>query len=210
MTAAPYFANHDRRGRFPWSLYHRELERRVADVVRSHGPGARVATVGCGLDPLALGADEATSWACDLDAVAVAECQARFPRMAPRIAVCPGPYELPSWDGVQLDVVIAKEVIEHVDEPPRFARALSRRLAPGGSLVLTTPNYGRGSTLALLERTVLEWVARREGWSRADIHPSRFDRQRLATLDVGPGVTLESLAVTRTGWALVAVFRRGT
>ena len=209
MTHATYFSNHDRRGRWPWSLYHRELERRVEGVVRAAGPRGRVLTVGCGKDPLVHGANEATSWACDLDDAAVDACRSQFPGMAARIAASPGPYELPAWEGAVFDVVVAKEVIEHVDDPPRFARTLAARLAPRGALVLTTPNYGRWSTLALLERTVLEWIARREGWSRADIHPSRFDRRRLAALDAGPDMTLESIAVTRTGWALVAVFRRG-
>ena len=106
------------------------------------------------------------------------------------------------------DVVVAKEVIEHVLEPARWAQVLAARVRPGGTLVLTTPNYGRFSTLPLLESTVLEWIARRDGFSRRHIHPTKFDRRRLEQLDVGPGMRLLSVDRTRTGWALVGRWRR--
>lgn len=46
----------------------------------------------------------------------------------------------PLPDGQQADVILASEVIEHVDDPPGFLRTLRRHLAPGGLLVLTTPD----------------------------------------------------------------------
>jgi SAM-dependent methyltransferase len=38
------------------------------------------------------------------------------------------------------EVVVAGEVIEHLDDPGSFLEGLHRLLAPGGRLVLTTPN----------------------------------------------------------------------
>lgn len=210
MISAPYFANHDRRRRFPWSLYHAELERRLAMSINRLGPGARVLVVGCGLEPWVPGVNQAECYGVDVDAAAVELCRARHPALAGRLAVCPGPYELPRTAPFDrpFDVVVAKEVIEHVPVPERWGRELVRQLVPGGELLLTTPNYGRWSTLWVLERTVLELVARVDGYSRRDIHPSRFDRRRLAALDLGPEVTVVEVHTTRTGWALFGRWRR--
>lgn len=40
------------------------------------------------------------------------------------------------------DVVVAMEVIEHLPEPARVLAVVADRLAPGGLLFLTTPNFG--------------------------------------------------------------------
>jgi 2-polyprenyl-3-methyl-5-hydroxy-6-metoxy-1,4-benzoquinol methylase len=211
MTASgDYFSNHARHTRFPWSLYHAPLAAAIAGALRSR-PAPRVLVVGCGLEPTIPGAPPATIfYACDLDARAVDACRAAHPELADRIAVCPSTYELPDARAFQegFDVVVAKEVVEHVDDPARWARALAQRVAVGGELILTTPNYGRLSTLPLLEATLLEWVARRDGFSRRHIHPSRFDRKRLAALSVGDGMELVSVKVTTFGWALVGRWRR--
>ena len=51
-----------------------------------------------------------------------------------------GPEPLP-FDGGQFDLVMLTEVIEHVDAHPQLLLAeISRVLAPGGRLFLTTPN----------------------------------------------------------------------
>lgn len=206
---APYFVNHARRRRLPWSLYHRELEWRLARILRARPGRPRVLVVGCGLDPLVAGA-EADYHACDLDPRAVEACRSLHPSMAERIAVNPDPYRLPDQGALagDFDVIVAKEVIEHTEEPERWARTLAARVAPGGELLLTTPNYGRLSTLALLERTVLEWVARRDGYTRRHIHPSRFDRRRLAKLDLGPGIEFVEIQTAFTGWTLLGRWRR--
>ena len=175
-----YFDNHARRERFPWSLYHASLSRQVARAIAAQGTQPRVLVVGCGLEPFVGGQSLARYYGCDVDARAIARCRRMHPEARERLAVCPGEYELPSGGEFDepFDVVVAKEVIEHVVEPARWARVLASRVRWGGQLVLTTPNYGSLSTLGLLERTLLEWIARRDGYSRRHIHPSKFTAKR--------------------------------
>lgn len=209
--AAPYFVNHDRRDRFPWSIYHRELQRGLAAAVADHGSSPRVLVVGCGLEPFVAGGPPGAIYAgCDLDPRAIDACRRRYPEMADRLAPCPSPLELPDQGGLagDFDVVVAKEVIEHLPEPEPWAQVLAGRVAVGGELLLTTPNYGRWSPLPLLERTVLEWIARRDGYSRAHIHPSKFDRARLAALPLDAGMRMVGITVARTGLHLLGRWRR--
>ena len=207
--AAPYFVNHHRRSRFPWSLYHRELETRLARALgdvkaRALGRSPRVLVVGCGLEPFVPGVDGVQWHGVDLDVASIEVCRRRHPEMEQRLSVCSDAYALPSGGSFDLpfDAIVAKEVIEHLEDPRRWARVLAERLAPGGDLLLTTPNYGRFSTLPLLEASVLELLARLDGYSRKHIHPSRFDLKRFSELDIGPDVQAIEVRTTRTGWAL--------
>lgn len=207
-----YFTNHSRKDRFPWSLYHHALTRPIAKAIARCGSHPRVLIVGCGLESTIHGAPSTTEFfGCDLDERAIAECQRMHADRADHYAVCPSPYDLPRDKAFlePFDVVVAKEVIEHTLDPSRWAKSLSERLVIGGTLLLTTPNYGRFSTLPIIESTILEWIARRQGFSRRHIHPTKFDKKRLRELDVGPGmrlVTVKSTPVTH--WSLLGIWRR--
>jgi SAM-dependent methyltransferase len=208
---ATYFSNHERRTRFPWSIYHDDLARRLAATVRDAGASPRVLVVGCGLEPFVDGGPRgATYFGCDVDRRAIEACREMYPDMRDRLAVCPTGDALPD-EGEFLglvDVVVAKEVIEHVLDPEPWVQMLANKVRPGGSLVLTTPNYGRFSTLPLLEATVLELFARRDGYSRRHIHPTRLDGEALAKLDAGPGMRFASVEITWTRWAMVGRWTR--
>jgi 2-polyprenyl-6-hydroxyphenyl methylase/3-demethylubiquinone-9 3-methyltransferase len=60
-------------------------------------------------------------------------------------------------DGL-FDLIISLEVIEHVADPRAFVDALARRLAPGGLLILSTPN--RTGWSKLLTITLAEGFGR--------------------------------------------------
>ena len=52
--------------------------------------------------------------------------------------------------GGRFDLVTAMEVIEHVADPAAFVRALAKRLAPGGLLIMSTPNATGWSKLLMI------------------------------------------------------------
>lgn len=64
--------------------------------------------------------------------------------------------ELATLNLGQFDLVTAMEVIEHTADKGAFVHALARSLAPGGLLVLSTPN--RTAASALLLSGAAEWV----------------------------------------------------
>jgi hypothetical protein len=105
--------------------------------------------------------------------------------------------------GRRFAAIYAKEVVEHVLAWPGWLVGLRRALAPGGRLWLSTPNYGE-PWLPALESTVLELVARRSGFSRRDLHPTRFSRRSLARGLCTVGFDDVSVRVTPTRLALTA------
>lgn len=89
------------------------------------------------------------------------------------------------------DVVLAGELLEHLDRPGRFLEAVKRLTAPGGALVLTTPNaHALTNTLgalagrelvnpdhvAWLSWRTLETLLTRHGWRLEQLAYYRFPR----------------------------------
>jgi 2-polyprenyl-6-hydroxyphenyl methylase / 3-demethylubiquinone-9 3-methyltransferase len=60
--------------------------------------------------------------------------------------------------GGSFDLVTSMEVIEHVADPAAFLKSLAERLAPGGLLILSTPNRTARSRLLMI--TIAEGIGR--------------------------------------------------
>jgi SAM-dependent methyltransferase len=198
-----YFANHARARRLPWSLYHRPLEADLERFLASRRPRATVLVIGCGLmHELDRAPADLRIIVADLDARAVAAVESKGDPRIERGIVVDG--ERPVDDYITgVDAIYAKEVIEHVVPWQAWLAGVWRAIAPGGALWLSTPNYGE-PWLAALEATALEWVARRDGFTRRGLHPSRFSRRSLAAGLAETGFTRVRVKPTTHRLALTA------
>ncbi len=112
--------------------------------------GKRALDVGCGgglvCEPLArLGADVT-----GIDAAAESIAVAKAHAAAMRLAIDYHSGELSSLALGLFDVVTSMEVLEHVADKPAFVAQLAGHLAPGGLLVLSTPNRTPASRALLV------------------------------------------------------------
>lgn len=113
--------------------------------------GKRALDVGCGAgllcEPLARLGAAVTGVDAAAENVAAAQAHAAGSRLA---------IDYRSGDVAELglqgfDLVTSMEVIEHVADKPAFVNALAAALAPGGLMVLSTPNRTPQSRLLLVE-----------------------------------------------------------
>lgn len=203
-----YFVNHRRSRRFPWSVYHAPLEhdlsRFLLQVVEEH-PDGHVLVVGCGLlHEIDTAPNRLRFTVVDIDQRALDAVASRSdPRVAEVVAVRP---EEPIDLGRRFCAVYAKEVVEHVVRWRPWLEGLRDSLVPGGRMWLSTPNYGE-PWLAAIESTILEIVARRSGYSRRSLHPTRFSKKTLAEGLLTSGFEDVHVRATRTRLALIASAR---
>lgn len=111
--------------------------------------GRMALDVGCGAgllcEPLArLGADVT-----GVDAAPENVAAAQHHAEAGGLSITYRCADVAAMDGV-FDLVTSMEVIEHVTDPAAFITALADRLAPGGLMILSTPNRTAKSKLAMI------------------------------------------------------------
>jgi SAM-dependent methyltransferase len=210
LEAVDYFENHRHKLMFPWSLYHRPI---IAALQAALGSslGPEVLNVGAGpfFELAELDATNRRITICDIDPRAVELArELHGAKLAGSDVLEPGA-PMPYADG-RFDLVVSMDVIEHLEEPRLlpWLGELLRVTRPGGHVFLTTPNYA-SHALDLLERTVLELIARRQGFSRKEMHPSKFTPARLERLLAQAGFERRELVPIAFGWVLAAHARRG-
>ncbi len=76
-----------------------------------------------------------------------------------------------------IDIVTARSVMEHIEDPASMYRELVRVLRPGGYLVFLTPNLWDYASLAacvIPNRWHARFVAKMEGRDERDVFPTHF------------------------------------
>lgn len=208
MNAQPdYFSNHRLKLRFPWRLYHGPIVDSLQRVI-ALSPGRDVLNLGSGpfFELKTLDRGDRRFTVCDIDPRAVELAQELYGSgLAGAHVIEPGA-PLPYPDA-SFDLVVSMDVIEHVTDPVPWTREALRVLRPNGVLFLTTPNYGSVS-LRVLENTALEAVARVQGFSRVDIHPTKMTSRRLEDVLGDAGARMIRVEPIGFGWVLAAYGRR--
>ena len=115
------------------------LYAKYADTLKPAQPGARVLDVGCGVGQVVARLNEAGFEAYGVD-VSQPNIE-RASKICPRCQLYDGK-KLPFSDS-HFASVGALNVLEHVDEPEAFITDLVRVVAPGGRIVISSPNFFR-------------------------------------------------------------------
>lgn len=114
--------------------------------------GKRALDVGCGAglltEPLARLGAEVTGIDAAPESIAVAKAHAAGQGLT--IDYRAGEVSQLEAEAKRFDLVTSMEVIEHVADPATFVSALAALLAPGGLLVVSTPNRTPQSRLAMI------------------------------------------------------------
>ena len=169
-------------------------------------PPLRLLEIGCGrgwLSGLVL-AEHGVVRALDLSDESIAKARARFPAID---------FETGNVFDLRLDaydVVVASEVIEHIDDKPRFVDVLARVVKPGGYVILTTPNarhFDRWKKTAPFQQPIEEWVTPKQLRQLLEVD---FDVSTSTTFFfyIGPGLLDRALTnrvsrlVRRRGWVV--------
>jgi len=201
--AVDYFSNHRFKLRFPWRLYHQPIVRELASAL-SASVGPEVLNLGSGpfFELSELPGLGKRFTLCDIDPRALALARkVHGSALAGTDTLTPG--EMLPYANAHFDAVVSMDVIEHLVDPLPWLQDALRVLKPGGLLFLTTPNYASRS-LRAIENTALEAIARAQGFSRKELHPSKLDTPKLLSLLARAGARNAVIKPISFGWVLAA------
>ncbi|HVN86452.1 MAG TPA: class I SAM-dependent methyltransferase [Candidatus Binatia bacterium] len=117
----------------------------------------------------------------DVQGIEPSHWAAEYARREFGLDVWRGVFEEAPIPGASVDVVVLADAIEHLTAPRAAVASAYRALAPGGRLLILTPDLG-------------SWTARLAGvhwWGLLDDHYYYFDRRTLAQLLESEGFVVE-------------------
>ena len=174
--------------------WQRSRFRHVVDLIDSCGP---VLDVGCGSSRI-IGSLPPGSVALD-----PLQRKLRYARRFSRWLVCGSGFALPFADG-SFPCLVCSQVIEHVPKDSGILEELDRVLAPGGRLILGTPDYAKWEW---------RWIERAYRWAApggyADEHIAHYTFKELVELFQGRGYHVEGHRYILNG-ELILALRKAT
>ena len=141
----------------------RATARRVLRTIAAHVPAGRLLDVGCGHGLLL---DEARRMGYDTLGLELSRTGAGHARDVLGLEVCEEPVEDFAMTAERFDVVVLADVLEHTVTPERVLAEVRGRLAPGGTVLVSIPNFAH-------------W------YPRLRVAAGRFDYDRRGILDRG-------------------------
>ncbi len=136
---------------------------------RQYGPRqGRVLEVGCGLGHL-VGwlTDRYQVFGTDINASALVQARSYVPRG--HFVLMSAEDLRPFLDGL-FQIVIAKHIVEHLPNPERAIMEMSRILAPGGLLLMATPNLNS----PMRARKKEQWIGYKDPTHISLKHPQEW------------------------------------
>jgi SAM-dependent methyltransferase len=115
----------------------RETARRLLDRLTPHVPMGRLLDIGCGYGLLL---DEARLRGYDVLGIELSDDSIRHARETLGLPVLQGTLEDVGLEPGSFDAIVMSDVIEHLADPVRTLELCGALLAPGGALVIATPD----------------------------------------------------------------------
>ena len=185
----------------PEDAYGRAKRQQFVEAVIRAAKPATVLDFGCGTGtqltwPLAEAFPQVSFLGVDSDAETIA-----WARRQPALANLTYATEDTSGADRRYDLIIASEVLEHVETPDQLLRHFRDRLTDGGRLVVTIPNgYGPFETMSLIEHlfTLGGVLPLLRGIKHMILGKPKIDSTQALTLAISPHINFFSLAAMRT------------
>jgi SAM-dependent methyltransferase len=155
----------------------RRTARGLLDLLGAHVPRGRLLEVGCGHGLLL---DEARRRGYEVHGLELSVDAARYARETLGLEVRENTLEAPEVRGELYDAVLLVDVIEHVENPVSMIECSCALLAPGGALMIVTPDPS-----ALPAR-----MMRRHWWGFLPAHLCLIPRKTLIELMSARGLVL--------------------